>query len=278
MVEPREKMRPVHPPPPSLPRAKPELRTEDLPVVVPSPGLSPRENSRPESGWVAFASPTEVEPLARTGDRRPDPLPSVSTLEPEPTYVRPLSLATEAHVPSATEKQAAPPAVRAPIAKLADAPSARRGPGPGVRLKEIVRPAPFDPDVPDTPVRPPAPEGERPPPGRAQGTPGARSVPARATPTGPKNPGFTSDPPAVGSEPQAPGLGPVAVTPGVSPTGPTIPPPSGRPSSWTPLILTVLAALLFGVILGHFLARASGAGGGSPAPATPELPRQVSPP
>ena len=102
MVEPREKPRPQHPSPPLLPRARPELRTEDLPVVVPSPGLSARENSRPESGWVAFASPTDVEPLARAGDRRPDPLPSVSTLEPEATYVRPCSIATEAQVPGAT--------------------------------------------------------------------------------------------------------------------------------------------------------------------------------
>lgn len=266
MVEPREK---AHPPPPLLPKARPELRTEDLPVVVPSPGLSPRENSRPESGWVAFATPTEVEPLARPGDRRPDALPSVSTLEPEPTYVRPMSVPTVANVPSATEKQAAPAVVRAPVAKPAEAPSARRGPGPGARLKEIVRPAPFDPDVPDTPASPPEPE--RPTPGRAQGTPGPRQSPARATPTpGPKEPGVgLGPPPEERSRPIDVAFGPSAPGAGVSPTGPTIHPPAPpRSSSWKPLVLTVLAALLFGVLLGHFLARAGGAAAG-PSGATP---------
>lgn len=259
-IEPREK---AHPSPPLLPRPRPDLRTEDLPVVVPSPGLNPREDSRPESGWVAFATPTEVEPLARAGDRRPDPLPSVSTLEPEPTYVRPLSVPTVANVPSATEKQAAPPVVRAPIAKPADAPSARRGAGPGARLKEIVRPAPVDPDFPD-PTAPP--EAERPIPGRAQATPGPRPIPARATPTpGPKDLGpVLLTPPG----PQA-ALGPAAQGPGVSPTGPTVYPPAPRAMSWKPLVLTVLAALLFGVLLGHFLARASGAGGGPTGPPPP---------
>lgn len=207
---------------PALARPKPELRTEDLPVLVPSPPLISRDHSLPESGWVAFVGPTQVEPVALSGDRRPDA--QVSVLE----------------VPTAVPEAPG-------VAKASDAPSARRLGAPGPKLKEIVRPAPFDPNVSSVPKEAPPGIG-LPPPSRATGTPGVRPAPgpARATPT----PGPRPAPPRPVEE--------SAPSPTLAPIGP--PPVTGarRGPGVLAVIVTLLLALVFGVLLGQRLANLQG--------------------